>query len=893
MAAAPFGGSGGPGWAASASTQAQTAIGSAGGGGDGGGGGTTPPPSAMGGGATPPKFGAGDATGGLLKMIPILGEVTQMASDLAMMPMRVMRERIQNNRQTALYMSQALSGMSFARGTPGTGQTGMFGNLTNMPGGLMGTNADLISMLEVGRQTGATFGFGGAQEGRRTEGYLAGLKEMQRMTPGTSLADLSQQLGGQAGNVASAQMSVVMTSGAFSMVKAGGKQKSASEWAEGILRWLEGQRPGRDRGKPFNYGEMLAQHFPGSNIDAWLTLNGISPDMKEVFWNYAEGKASKMGGTQGAFEIAEPRGNIAYERLRSETEITRGETGLASRMAGQYANRETVNKWFNQMMAGIMNRVIPAVTGPGSPLSIIQMLPDFIEDFLYSMLENSGSIGQIVGGSLFDIGAMIGGAGNIAAGAPGTPFIGNVPGGGIVTGDLGDIGDYATTGGTTTAGLNLDMRKRVDSMMKVNPNLRINSGFRDRSTQQRLNAKGVGRVSSRPSAHTRGEAVDMGPAAQYQWLSQNAGKFGLASGWGKGEPWHVGMGDLIPDIPIVTDVVGGALDIAEGIPGIGGFVGAARSVDDIIEMLGKIFGGFFESMKKVGGLLTGGMFGLKDLLKGGDIGSFLGGNITDFLNTMLGPFGKFGAAGLTEGTPFDTGLGKTLPTDIKVGGAYKDPGLRADLFGGGGGGWLSDLGGAVATGTMPGGAPGSPAGNKAIGQQMAATYGWTGGEWSALHELWTRESSWSHTADNPSSSAYGIPQALPGSKMSSAGADWKTNPRTQIKWGLDYIKGRYGSPSKALKHHDQKNWYAGGAWSTDTEMAHLHQDEMVLPATVAEQVRLSLNSGSSSGVVFHNTFNISGGNSGMGGTTIDMQRTVMTLADHLETEMKRRSARSN
>lgn len=98
--------------------------------------------------------------------------------------------------------------------------------------------------------------------------------------------------------------------------------------------------------------------------------------------------------------------------------------------------------------------------------------------------------------------------------------------------------------------------------------------------------------------------------------------------------------------------------------------------------------------------------------------------------------------------------------------------------------------------------------NVATGQQLAQSYGWgNGNEFQCLYELYYRESTWKETADNPSSSAYGIPQALPGSKMSSEGPDWKTNPSTQIKWGLKYIKDRYGSPCEAIRFHNKKNWY--------------------------------------------------------------------------------------
>jgi hypothetical protein len=76
-----------------------------------------------------------------------------------------------------------------------------------------------------------------------------------------------------------------------------------------------------------------------------------------------------------------------------------------------------------------------------------------------------------------------------------------------------------------------------------------------------------------------------------------------------------------------------------------------------------------------------------------------------------------------------------------------------------------------------------------------------------LVKLWTKESQFDHTAENSTSGAFGIPQAMPGNKMKSAGKDWQTNPTTQIAWGLEYIKGRYGSPCEAWDHSVRKNWY--------------------------------------------------------------------------------------
>jgi len=86
-------------------------------------------------------------------------------------------------------------------------------------------------------------------------------------------------------------------------------------------------------------------------------------------------------------------------------------------------------------------------------------------------------------------------------------------------------------------------------------------------------------------------------------------------------------------------------------------------------------------------------------------------------------------------------------------------------------------------------------------------FGFGQDQFGCLDSLYTRESGWRVDADNPSSSAYGIPQALPGSKMSTAGADWETNPVTQIRWGLGYIQDRYGSPCGAWGHSESHGWY--------------------------------------------------------------------------------------
>ncbi|MGM7424273.1 ubiquitin-like domain-containing protein [Cellulosimicrobium sp. CpK407] len=113
----------------------------------------------------------------------------------------------------------------------------------------------------------------------------------------------------------------------------------------------------------------------------------------------------------------------------------------------------------------------------------------------------------------------------------------------------------------------------------------------------------------------------------------------------------------------------------------------------------------------------------------------------------------------------------------------------------------------IKVGTMDVSVSVDPGSARAIGRSLAAQRGWGDDEFTCLDKLWTKESNWRVDADNPSSSAYGIPQALPGSKMSSAGADWRTNPATQITWGLGYIEGRYGTPCAAWSHSVAKGWY--------------------------------------------------------------------------------------
>ncbi len=136
---------------------------------------------------------------------------------------------------------------------------------------------------------------------------------------------------------------------------------------------------------------------------------------------------------------------------------------------------------------------------------------------------------------------------------------------------------------------------------------------------------------------------------------------------------------------------------------------------------------------------------------------------------------------------------------------------------------------------------GSPAANIALGRSMASARGWSGAQWDALNQLWQHESGWRTDADNPSSSAYGIPQAL--TQLHGLGPKYMKDPRTQINWGLNYIAGRYGTPAKAWDFWQKNNYYKQGNWDVkENKEAQVHMGEMILPSKIADIVRDELTS---------------------------------------------------
>ena len=352
-----------------------------------------------------------------------------------------------------------------------------------------------------------------------------------------------------------------------------------------------------NKGKPFSYGQLLAQYFPGSNIDAWFNVNSVPENMRDYWWDYAL-KKSRTNKGQGEMEITSPRdvaggGNLVSERLQTITSQSRAQLNLASSMTGSYGNKEQANRWFSDLMGQITSEVIPAQMGQGA-LSALQFMPDALEELMLSFLERSGPIGALLGGgigygihggqSLITnmLNMFTTGLGGLGAALPQSSFGGAMsalagqfqPGGQFdagaaadwiksIFGDApssSDIGDtsFSNMGNRSTSGLHPDMKKRLGRMMQANPKLTVTSGLRDTWQQMQLKNQGHTRVSGKPSAHTRGQAADLGPSSQYPWIMANAHKFGLKSGRNVGEPWHVGMGDV--DTPWLG--IGDAVDYA-------------------------------------------------------------------------------------------------------------------------------------------------------------------------------------------------------------------------------------------------------------------------------------------------------------------------------------------
>lgn len=842
------------------------------------------------------------ATSGLINSIPVIGPIAggimNFAGDMAMMPLRFARERIQTNRNAALKMAQEL--------TPYQWQTGkdtsdLMWSLKNIPGGMKGDVADILGALGEGRGAGAMYGFG-QQGGRYANNFYSNIGQFQQIAPGIGAGQMSRILSQSLGTKTN-QMGAFYTGGAFSMVKAGGGgMKSASEWAEGIYKWLDNQQPGSKRGKGFSYGDLLAQNFPGSNINAWFETVGVSDAMRDFWWSWALAKSKmnvsgdkvfeQMGSDNGRLES-----NQAWRRAAAVTATTRNEFGLAGQMTGQYATREAANTWYNKAMGAAVNRIVPAMAR-SSLLGSVQYLPDEVENFLWNTLESSGPFGQIIGGGMM-------GWGSLMEGLTGQGF-----------GTAGDIGDYGDMGGTSTAGLHPDLKKKVGAMMRANPRLKVTSGLRDKYTSAKLQRKGIGhfgsgvaymgdvgdgrRKTNRNGVHSGGWAADLGPRSEYGWIQKNAHKFGLQTGSKHGEPWHV------QNAGTIGDPGGDVGDWNDWIPG-SGVVGqvwdTATGALDGIQMIAKLLGGLFSAFDKIKGMATGGI--LDPASYKGSPSSVVQTQSTAFMKLL----GLNNASGLQadQRIGYDSGFGSGLSTNISFAAGPAGGGMATG--GGTGGGGAGTVGSASVNRILQKYAGGNSvqaiAPDEATKQRMrtalqaAAAAGFSGDELVTIVSLAGRESRFNPQAYNGNlgtgDNSYGL---------------WQINTLNGM-W--DRMKGPLGLTSKdqlkdpminakAAKYlFDQSNtpFFAWGPYRGDAPLHGGAEDWVPAVYSVAKEsgmvgdIGLEYQAAGGGGTVrntvlhFNNQFHIQGGST-QGG--LDIGRIVPIMADRLEEEMRKRMA---
>ena len=531
------------------------------------------------------------------------------------LPMKYAFNRVEQNRATTRNLSYDLSRVSTMSGTGIEGILKMLANQTPV----MGSAEDITGAMNIGAANGY-FNMNSARSGA----YYTSIRQMQQLQPSTSAPEAATQMAGALNNTRQQQQAMMLTGGAMGNFGAGGVPKTLSEWAESTLRWFEGQRPGKDRGKAFTKEELASQVFPGSNMNAWFSATNVQPYMVDYFWQYAMGKVQSGGTTQTQMKVedivAQRGGDLGLATLQTSTANARRDFVMSSQggaLGGQsmyqaYLTRESTDRDFTNMMSQMVDKSVASMLG-GVLGQMFAKIPTPIAGMMEQQLTNLP--GMVEGA----VGLVTGGLGNAIS-----SLTSMIPGMGDPEFMIGDAGTYGPLGGTGTAGMTPDMAKRVNAMMAANPNIRIASGFRDGGLQGRLHANGVGMTApAGHSMHGRGLAADLGPSSQYGWIAKNASRFGLDSGQGAGEPWHVGFPGTVPKKNFMTgdpeyhigdifsSIGGGISSIVGGLGNIGStiFQGATSLLSgDWSGLFGS--GGPFD----VAGIASGALGGLFSLL---------------------------------------------------------------------------------------------------------------------------------------------------------------------------------------------------------------------------------------------------------------------------------------
>lgn len=691
-----------------------------------------------------------------------LGGIAETLSRMTLLPVRYAFDRIEENRMNTLGMAQALGPVSTLTGSSIPEIMATFSNQIPVQGNIN----DILAATQIGAASGY-----GRFDSARSGSYFTAIREMQALTPGVGAGQLAAQYSAHLGNTKAQQTSMMLTGGAMGSFAAGGRPKTLSEWAEGLLKFFQGLRPGSERGKPFKKEELEVQMFPGSNMDAWMNANGVPDYMRNYFWQYAMSKVTLGGsGSSVISQIGEARGgDLAYERLRLNSATARREFELSSGqgitfasgttpMYQQYIQREGADRDFMGLMR-YLDKALGSMAGTFG--GMIANTPTPLAEIGANMLFNTApnAVGSLVGA---------------------IPFIGDTP------------GNYGAFGGTSTANMDPSFARKVQAMQQANPRIQITSGFRDGGLQGKLHRNGVGRVApAGQSMHSRGLAADLGPSSEFGWIAANAHKFGLESGKHHGEPWHVGapgtigIGDPGDGIfggwgPSWGDVAGAATQavgttIGATIPGAGLIGSVAGSIGGA--MGGKLIGGAVDAVDGIQGVFKvlsslaelplNVIGGVQQALSGNISGLFGGGGMFD-LGSVTGTVSNsiFDLLGLPSGlNPFSGNPGDAASALGFLQGGMLTPQQKSNID------WSQKPGGLPSAGGVTGAISTGPANLQSIFQkynggasaaaaqvspqqeagiikalQAAAAAGFKGDELIAATAIAGRESGWNPTA---------------------------------------------------------------------------------------------------------------------------------------------------
>ena len=744
-----------------------------------------------------------------------LGALAEGITSLLMKPIQLAYNRVEENRDAALTMSEYLGPTANRMGRKGQDRIEELIGILSESIPIRGSMKDILGATDQASRMGFTL-----DNDARSGGFFGAARQFQMMNPAVAAPDIVMGLGSQMGK--GVQRQVMMTGGAFSMQSAGGGTKTLQQWAEGILRFFEGQRPGEKRGKAFTKEELETQHFPGSNIDAWFRTNQVEEYMQDAFWQYAMTKAAYSGSSQGNVDFdtmfGAPSGgsdgpgnnNIAMERLRGFSNKARRDFTLASSesalgggsMFKHYATRERTDAGFQTFLSQSLDSMLGELAGPLG--QAMDKIPTSIADMLYKLLTGAGP--SIVGATVQTVAGLVP---SLSLGDPG--YAG--PGTGIGIGDArGGDGSYGPNG-SGMSHLTPSMQNRLGAMMRDNPAIKINSGHRDGGTQERLRQRGVGNLApTGHSTHSQGVAADLGPASQYDWIAKNAHKYGLDSAAHHGEKWHVGMPGTVgvfgnkgmktggigdPDDgfwPSWEEVLGGAAGgLAGGIPGARAGAQVATAGAAVAGTAIDAAAAGLEWMSAITALVGGDFGPIFNKIQGLNPIGTLGKGLFNMLSSSIPGMSKFNPF---TGDYGEGGSGVESAANGGPKGYWKDPtSAGGDFFSNSVSSAIAAAGngGGVTVGQNFAGGASGPLKQLALSKLQAK--GW-GQYWDDLDQLVSNESSWNPNAKNPTSTAYGLFQFL-DSTWKGTGIARTSDPSLQIDAGLKYIQSRYKNPKGA------------------------------------------------------------------------------------------------